>query len=382
MLPTIEMLDAGIAEWQRQGVPNETILDANRAELLQRIDLNRTGSLLALTTDLSKLPDELAQALKQRLIAREMWEEQHKRLLVSALDALVGAGLTPILMKGTALAYSHYPRPSARVRGDSDILVEEEGRARAFEALEKAGFHRSALGGTAVWGEALFQKTDLTGQLHDFDLHWRLSNSLVVADLFTHAELLERSEPLEALHPKAHGFGDVDALLFGVVHRRMHIDLPRFIYLNGVEHPVIDSLSWLTDLALLFEAMDKDDRSILVERARSKGIADLLSEALVHMSGRLGCPVDADLLKRLERQGPGKVARYLAARPLQALSMNLSATKGLTRKARFLRERLFPPADFMRVHFSRGRFDWLVILHSRRILRVLIQHLSVWQRKP
>ncbi len=382
MLPSDESLDARLAEWRRVGAPHQILRDADRARLMHRIDLNGMGPLLALTTDVTSLPQDLAQLLQHRLLAREMWEEQHKRVLALALDALTDAGLSPILMKGTALAYSHYPRPSARVRGDSDLLVEEDGRAWAFEALEKAGFRRTlAVDGTTAWAEALFQKADLTGQLHDIDLHWRLNSSPVLARLFTHAELFARSKPFESLHLVARRLGDVDALLFAAVHRRLHIDRPTHIYLNGVAHPVIDSLSWLIDIALLFDAMDTDTRSDLVERAISKAIADVLSDTLVQMSTRLGYPIETDILKRLDIEGPRQVSRYIAAGPLQSIFMNLSATKGLRRKIRFLREVLLPDEDYMRARFARGRFDWLAVLHVRRLLPGAIKYLRARRSK-
>lgn len=382
MGPSDEALDASLADWRRNGAPQQILRDADRARLMHRIDLNGMGPFLALTTDSNSLPQDMAQLLQHRLLAREMWEEQHKRVLASALDALTEAGLSPILMKGTALAYSHYPRPSARVRGDSDLLVEEDGRARAFEALEKAGFRRAlAVDGTTIRAEALFQKADLTGQLHDIDLHWRLNSSPVLARLFTHAELLARSKPLESLHPVARRLGDVDALLFASVHRRLHIDRPTHIYLNGVAHPVIDSLLWLTDIALLFDAMDTDARSDLVERARSKAISDVVSDTLVQISKQLGCPVETDILKRLDFEGPRHVSRYIAAGPLQSIFMNLSAIRGLRRKKRYLRELLLPDADYMRARFARGRFDWLAVLHMRRLIPGMLRNLRKRPRK-
>lgn len=382
MLHLSDALDAGLAKWRQQGAPPEIVFDQDHARVMHRIDLHGMGPFLAVTTDASKLPQSVMQSLRQRLLAREIWEENHKRVLVSALDALTEVGLTPIIMKGTALAYSHYPRPSARVRGDSDILIEEDGRTLAFQALEKAGFHRVLdAGGPTVTAEALFQKADLRGQLHDIDLHWRLNSSPVLAKLFSHAELLARSEPLEALHLAARRPGDVDALLFASVHRRLHIDRPTHIYLNGIAHPVIDSLTWLTDIDLLFAAMTAEERSKLVERAVSKEVPDILSDSLRHGATRLGTRVAPDIFERLKTRKPGQVARYIQAAPLQGLFMNLLAIRSMGGRRRFLRELLLPQEDYMRTHFSRGRFDWLCVLHARRLLPGIVKHLRKRQRK-
>lgn len=369
-------IDARIAAWLRQGTPDPSVFTADRRRLLHRIDLNSAGPLLALRTAPDDLPDDLAQALRQRLIAREMWEEQHKRLLTQALDALTQAGLRPILMKGTALAYSHYPRPAARVRGDSDILIEEDGRDHAFEALERAGFARPlTAGGATLVAEALFEKQALSGGLHDFDLHWRLNSSPVLARLFSHAELLDRSAPLDSLGTSARRLGDVDALLYAAVHRRLHVDRPTTIHLNDVAYPVIDSLTWLMDIHLLFGSLDDGARRELVDQALARDIGDILADALRCARERLGADAPDDILDELEGAGQGPAARYIAASPVQAVSMNLAAMRGLGAKATYLRELFLPPTDYMRARFSRGRFDWLPVLHLRRILPGLGKHL-------
>jgi hypothetical protein len=95
-------------------------------------------------------------------------------------------------------------------------------------------------------------------QWHDIDLHWRLNSSPLVARLFSHPELFARSVALPVLHPEARRLCNVDALLFAAVHRELHIGRPTHIHLNGVAHPVIDSLSWLMDIHLLFDSLGQE----------------------------------------------------------------------------------------------------------------------------
>ena len=205
-------VDAALAAWLGSGQPGEDALSVDRALLLHRININGVGPLLALKSDLASLPGDLAQFLRESLIAREMWEEQHRRVVAQGLDALRGAGLGPLLMKGTALAYTHYDRPAARVRGDTDILVDEHHRAQAFAALEKAGFSRElAAGGTSLGAEATFRLRDRMGEWHDIDLHWRLNSSPVLARVFSHRELVARARTIPALHAAARCPGRVDA---------------------------------------------------------------------------------------------------------------------------------------------------------------------------
>jgi hypothetical protein len=61
--------------------------------------------------------------------------------LEDALTALNSAGVTPVLLKGTAaLADELYPDPGMRVMGDIDLLIPEMALRRAFDALDAAGF--------------------------------------------------------------------------------------------------------------------------------------------------------------------------------------------------------------------------------------------------
>lgn len=358
--------DHDIAAWLRDGVAGAATGNIDRKRLLHRIDLNGVGPLLALSSA-PDMPSEISEDLHRRLVARELWEAQHQRVLAGALEALTQAGLRPILLKGSALALSHYPTPAARVRGDSDILVEQTGRAAAISALRQAGFSPAlAAGGRVLVGEMLLQKADASGLLHDIDLHWRLNSSAVLARLFSHEELLARSGRVTLAGLEIARTGDVDSLVFAAVHRRLHVGSDTEIILDGHRYATPDSLTWLMDIHLLFKALDEPARSALVERSLEKGVAALVAGALRSAAQRLGTPVPEALLERLESAAPTPVDRYIAASGSRRMAMNLVATRGAAAKASFLRELLFPPPAYMRRRFARGRFDWLPVLYLRR----------------
>ena len=362
-------IDRGLAAWLRGEGPGPDLLAVDRSRLLLRIDLHGIGPLLALADRPSGLPSDLRLALRHRLVAREMWEEQHARVLADAVRALVGAGLRPLVLKGSALAHSHFPRPAARVRGDTDLLIEEAGRPRAFAALRAAGFVQAlSAGGHVVTAEALFQKPDLSGAPQDFDLHWRLNSSPVLARMFRHEDLWSRSVVADASCPGLRRPSDIDALLYAAVHRCLHVDRPTQIHLNGTPHPVVDSLCWLMDIHLLFTGLGPAARDVLVTQAVAKGVGDILGDALRDAAQRLGTDVPPGLLARLDQPGPGAVTRYLTASPARALAKDLAALDGAGARLSFLRELCLPRQDYMRACFSRGRFDWLAVLYLRRAL--------------
>ena len=68
-------------------------------------------------------PQDLLQALQRGTISGVMWELRHQQVVVEMLAALARIGIEPVLFKGTALAYSLYPDPALRTRGDTDFFV-------------------------------------------------------------------------------------------------------------------------------------------------------------------------------------------------------------------------------------------------------------------
>lgn len=361
-------LDKAIEHWLRTSKPGQLIECVDQERLLHRIDLHGVGPILALQSADADLPRPLEIALRQRLLASELWEAQHRRLLSEALCALSNEDLQPLLLKGTALAYSHYPRPSARPRGDTDVLVREAKREQAKHALEAAGFRPVPdAGGDIVKAEALFQKEDLSAALHDFDIHWRVNSSAVIQKLFTEDGLFERSVLLPGLSSTARRMGDLDALLFASVHRRLHVDGNTQIYMNGAAYPVIDRLIWLLDIDVLFRTLSQNDLRVLLKLARKKDLISVLKEALQSAHDRLGTDIPDWFQSEMKSHGPEVSEIYVTAGAAKKMLMNFTATEGLNRKATFLRELFFPPAVYMRTRFAKGHLDWLPVLYLRRI---------------
>src|SRR5512143_3479017 len=58
-------------------------------------------------------------------------------------EAARAGGVQMLLLKGTALAYTHYPRPHLRPRNDVDLLVRPADLARVGAVLVSAGFERA-----------------------------------------------------------------------------------------------------------------------------------------------------------------------------------------------------------------------------------------------
>ncbi len=94
------------------------------------------------TGALSELPLELQAALRGRYYTATGDAELHTRELAEVLDILARRGITPIVFKGAALAFTVYPDPACRPMGDLDLWLSDDEMPHAQAALEAAGYRQ------------------------------------------------------------------------------------------------------------------------------------------------------------------------------------------------------------------------------------------------
>ena len=71
-------------------------------------------------------PVEVRAVIAKAAHAQTATELLRQRQLIAVLDALAVEGIYPVVMKGTALAYSLYESPAARPRADTDLLIRRD----------------------------------------------------------------------------------------------------------------------------------------------------------------------------------------------------------------------------------------------------------------
>ncbi len=255
-----------------------------------------------------------------------------------ALEALGAAGIPTLLFKGTALAYTGYPRPSLRPRNDTDLLVRPADAPRARAVLEGIGYVATNYSG----GEVLFRQFELQfedtfGLAHALDVHWSVSTQAVFADLFDFDEVARESIPVPALGAHARAFGPVHALLLACVHPAMH-------------HRNEERLIWLYDVHLLAARLTPARWERLADLAVTRAVAAVCLHGLTRARARLGTSVPESVLVRLgaaaRRAEPS--ARYLEAdrRWGSELASSWGALRWRERLA-LLREIAFPSPSYM-----------------------------------
>lgn len=356
-----------------RGAPCAWRQDADFQELVvQRAQFHGVAGLLheRFSADCDA-PPTLRTAMRDRAIAQTFWELRDQSLLAQAVRALSAEGVTPILFKGAALAYALYSNPALRARADADMIVAPEQFVTSAAVLRRLGFEAAPAAGGA-YSQQTFSMSAREGGDHAIDLHWRINNSEVLARLFSYAQLRASAVALPHFDAPALMVDEIHALLLACLHRATHQRNP--YYVAGIGYDGSGRLIWLYDIHLLAERFTQPQWRAFVALARAKGACATSLGGLEQASACFATPVPADVRQALTTKGE-RVAAYLAASPLRQALMDCAAIDSFAGRLRFLRAIVFPPAAYMRDHFSAGGAGWLPWLYLRRAFGGLAKRL-------
>ncbi len=142
----------------------------------------------------------------------------------------------------------------------------------AIRALEAHGYSRSAQNvGQLVSHQIALARLDTHGVWHAIDVHWKVANPHVFANLVTVEELMAESVALPALGPHARTLSAPHALVIATVHLAAH-------------HTHQLRLIWLYDLHVLCGRLTLPEFAAVVELVRSRGLATVCATGL-HAAG-------------------------------------------------------------------------------------------------
>ena len=316
-------------------------------------------------------PAALIEPVRAQAIAQAMWEIRHKARLAELLAAFAGAGMTALLLKGSALAYDLYAAPAARARGDSDVLVAADVLAGARCILGQLGFARDpepAVADDLALQEA-WSAPDGTNW-HHIDLHWQLLNAPALAEVLPFDQCADGGMALPRLGPGALAMGHVATLLHTCIHRAMHITAPYFV--DGRTYYGGDRLIWANDIHLLAASLSDAEWDIFAAAAVEQGVAEVALNGLDMASTALGTQVPEHVRSQLgEARGEEASAYLLSAGQARRSWSDLRAIPGVRRKLAFAAARLVPPASFMRSKYPDMGDRPLVALYARRMINLL-----------
>ncbi len=302
--------------------------------------------------------EAIAAHARDKALQSLLLEHECRRLLA----ILHQANLPVLLLKGSALAYWVYKMPYTRERSDIDLLFRNKADADAAVKLLadlKFDWQESALPGDLVGFETTCRRTAEHGAPLEVDVHWRLSNVPMFAFRFTFDELMQDAIVLETLAPNALGLAAIPAFLHASMHRVQNIS-------DGAGN----HLKWLFDLEELGKNFTKNDWRRLGDIAIEKKLAGVCLSGIHAAAEYFGEQAPVALIERLkmaEKNESMDVRRM--HRWFYIQRMNFMAYPSMVQRLRWLRQRLFPGASYMRAYYGKERgFAGLLIARLRGLL--------------
>lgn len=325
-------LRGDVTRWSDFALDAQTFLDLCREHEVEGLCFERLSKLDSTAGWPRQVWEELSDAARTRA-AEELLRKAEIRRVVAAL---ADAGIRPILLKGTPLAYTVYDSPASRPRADTDVIVSGADVEAARQVMRSLSYVE-----TVQCHELLsqfeVQQCDRFGVIHAFDVHWSISTQPVFAGLLTYDALLLRAVAVPALGESAVAPCRVDALLLSCVHPAMH-------------HRNDERLLWILDIHLLASGLSPAELDEFEALARMKKVVAICRRGLQQAQAVFGTLVAADLIGRLSRTaGPEPSAAYLASerRWHHETIASLRALPRLGDRARLVREVLLPSPGYM-----------------------------------
>jgi hypothetical protein len=268
------------------------------------------------------------------------------------------SGIELLVLKGTALAYTHYPRPHLRPRSDVDLYVRLADLDRAEALLASRGYVRAQEANAELWtGQRHYAKAAPAGTIH-VDLHWRVVNPLAFANTLTFDEVWPRSVSVPALGPSVRTLSPPDALLLACLHRVAH-------------HQDRINLLWLWDIHLIASGLSTAQWSQFFETTASSRTRSLCARGLNLASECFGTVVPETIRAADGAAADGPAAAFLreGLRQFDVARADLAALPSLRSRFALVREHVCPPVAYMRAKYSRCPSIFLPLAYLHRIVR-------------
>ncbi len=284
---------------------------------------------------------ELENSLKLRQPLMVANEALRLNELTELFDGFAHAGLQEwLVFKGTALAYSSYPKPWLRPRTDTDILISEAQLDSFSSVFEALGYQREfAITGDLIAYQCTFGKRLVGDASINIDVHWRINNRQCLANAFTLPELLQGAQRIAALGQQVFAPSKVDSLLIACLHRLGH-------------HHTEERLAWLYDIHLLSAQLEDSDWLMLENNAKAKKLATLCADGLNKTQKYFDSKIPSSALESLSKVSISEEPSSIFLNPdlsnWQILMSDLKAIRPWSSKLRFVIQTAIPSPDYIR----------------------------------
>jgi hypothetical protein len=304
------------------------------------------------------------QAIVRNAAAREMLAA---RAVPGLFESAHRAGVDLLLLKGTALAYTHYPRPHLRPRNDIDLYIRRGDIPSAEALLAANGFERTAEADSEIWtGQRHYVSTTAAGAIR-LDLHWRAVNPRPFDDVLPFDVAWRRSVSVPGLGRHVRTLSPPDTLLLACVHRVAH-------------HQDRIDLLWLYDIHLIASRLAVPEWAQLRDAALSARIAAVCVRGLSLASEYFGTSIPGDVLEPFDAATEEPAAAFMREELtlLDVARGDLAALPSWRARAALVREHLWPPVTYMRDKYA----SWPTVLLPFAYVHRIVCGAPKWFRAP
>jgi hypothetical protein len=303
----------------------------------------------------STLEKEYRQA-----VAADMLLSHHLARVAEAFDR---SGVRHIVMKGEALARTHYLDPGTRARCDIDVFIHLRDIEAAREVLNDAGYE--VVSCTYKSHQFTVRRGYGTGDIIQFDVHWRILNASRYARVLAFDEAYAEAIP-DTGRPGLRLLSHEHSLLLACMHR------------DGSQRHDRDRLIWIYDIHLLFSTLSPDEQLHFASEAVARNIQACCLGGLERSTELFATVVPVTVLETLKiPEPPVGIRGRLARSNLGLLVDDWKHLAGWSERKKLAAELFAPSGDsLLRKYGKQGR-KWIPWLYLRQVTSGLVQRLTL-----
>jgi hypothetical protein len=336
-----------------------------------RIDVARRHGVhlvLAGTLTSHELATGWGRELLRELRTAAAFQVRRDDLLRGLLDALSADGILPLVLKGAALAHTLYDQPWERPAADIDLLIDRADRERSETILRTDGWLRDPESNAELAStQRHYSKTLPSGRTEFVDLHWKIANPPLFADVLAYGDLASRAVPIGVLGSGARTAAEEDALLLACVHiAAHHAEQPRLV--------------WLLDVHRLGERLTAAHEARFLSLVESRGMR-AVTRYVLDAAARCFGGARVTALAEAIGTAPAVERSAQVLRPLSRAMLvraDLAALGSWRDRVALLREHLFPSTEYLRTVYP----GWPTALLPVAALHRIVAGAPKWLRSP
>ena len=308
-------------------------------------------------------PDDIRRALEQQSKAGTAQEMLRSYYLSKLLGKFSEHEVRCLLLKGEALAYTHYLIPGTRARGDSDLFIHIDDVFIAQSLVDEMGLH--IVSPKLRTHQFTVMQSESAVGAFVFDVHWRMLNNPRYARLMSFDEVYDRSVVVPDLYCTRVPC-TADALLLACMHRL------------GSKNHDRDRLIWIYDIHLLISSMTTAEQTEFAAKAVELDVQEECMDGIVRSCTWFCTRVAAEALELLKAPGQQQNLSTRFNRSNLALLLDdAQRLPDLQSRKLLLCELVLPPATFLEMKYGKSGRWWWPVLYTRHIIEGFLKRLTL-----